>query len=101
MLHVKFLPQGVREVPHLPRLTLPHPHLLQPVILDHYCQLAISVTQHGAVIDIGGSNEGDAVINDEEFAVNVYDFGEGAIGQFGVGPQTEEEEVVIQIGHFP
>ena len=33
--------------------------------------------------------------------MNVDDFGDRAVSQFGVCSQTEEKQVVIQIGHFP
>lgn len=101
MLHVELFPQGVRESAHLPRIALTHVHLLQPVVLDHHCQLAVPIAQHRPVIDVGRSNQGYSVINNQELAVYVNDFGDWAIGQFSMCTQAEEEEVVIQIGHFP
>lgn len=97
MLHVQLLPELVGELNHLPFL-LPSLYCDHLRVLNDHSQLSIPGSLHRAVVDIGRTNERDPVVNYHDFAVNVDDFGDWFVFDFAAGPETEDEEILFDVG---
>lgn len=75
-------------------------NFLPVLVLDHHRQLSIPAAQQRTVINVGRPNQSDSIVNDQQLAVDVDDLSDRPVIQFGMGSQTEEKEIIVQIGHL-